>query len=180
VRELYLGALCLGLMAGCAATDAPGRSQADLRRIEAEFDRTWEAALRTLSERGFGFELLEQRTGEIRSGWLVINPDFEATVVLTKMDDRYSSCGRPAVGQAYRAKEVKLHLTLRRGPRGSTGFRVEAQFQTRRHRDLPMWGEGDLGPVPCASRGRLEDEIWAEVQLRAVSGQLERLRKGLP
>jgi len=180
VRELYLGTLCLGLVAGCAATDTPGRSQADLRRIEADFDQTWEAALRTLSERGYGFQLVEQGTGEIQSGWLVINSDFEATVVLIKMDDRYSTCGRPPVGQAYRTKEAKLHLTLQRGRRGTTGLRVEALFQTQRYRDLPMWTESALGPVPCASRGRLEDEIWAEVQLRALSGQVDRLRKGIP
>jgi hypothetical protein len=168
------------LVAGCAATDTPGRSQADLRRIEADFDQTWEAALRTLSERGYGFQLVEQGTGEIQSGWLVINSDFEATVVLIKMDDRYSTCGRPPVGQAYRTKEAKLHLTLQRGRRGTTGLRVEALFQTQRYRDLPMWTESALGPVPCASRGRLEDEIWAEVQLRALSGQVDRLRKGIP
>jgi hypothetical protein len=43
-----------------------------------------------------------------------------------------------------------------------------------------MWGESALGPTACTSRGRLEDEIWAEVQLRAISEQVDQLRKGIP
>jgi hypothetical protein len=175
-----MGTLCVGLVTGCAATDTPARSQADLRRIEADFERAWEAALRTLSERGYGFRRIDQQTGLIETGWLVINAQYEATVVLIRMDDRYSACGRPAVGQAFRTKEAQLHLRLRRGRQGSTGLLVEALFQTRRFLDVPMWGESALGPTPCASRGRLEDEIWAEVQVRAISEQVDRLRKGIP
>jgi hypothetical protein len=175
-----VGTLSLGLVAGCAATDTPGQYQAALRRIEADFEHAWEAALRTLSERGYGFRRIDQQAGRIETGWLMINAQYEATVVLIRMDDRYGACGRPAVGQAFRTKEAQLHLTLRRVRKGSTGLQVEALFQTQRFLDVPMWGESALGPAPCASRGRLEDEIWAEVQVRAISEHVDRLRKGIP
>jgi len=64
--------------------------------------------------------------------------------------------------------------------RGETGLRAEAFFRTQRYLDFLFWSHRLLGDVECSSRGRLEDEIWLQIQFRALSEHLERLRKGAP
>ena len=180
VRQLVMGTLYLGLAAGCATVENGGRPPVEFRRIEAEYDYTWEAALRTIAERGYVVRRADRQTGQIETDWLISNSEFEATVIRTRMGDRYSSCGKPGLGQAYRTKENQLEMTLERGPQGSTRLRVDATFQTYRYSLFPSPSEKPLGVTPCASRGRLEDEIRVEIQVRAIAAQLDRMRKGMP
>ena len=180
VRQLMMGTLYLGLAAGCATVDSSGRPPVEFRRIEADYDHTWEAALRTIAERGYVVRRADRQTGQIETDWLLSNSEFEATAIRTRMGDRYSSCGKPGLGQAYRTKESRLELILERGPQGSTRLRVDATFQTYRYSLFPSPSEKPLGATPCPSRGRLEDEIRVEVQVRAIAAQVDRMRKGTP
>jgi len=71
-------------------------------------------------------------------------------------------------------------LTLSPMGRGETGLRVEAFFRTERYSGAPLWYNWWLGDADCSSRGRLEEEIKMQTQLRVFSDQLERLRRGAP
>jgi hypothetical protein len=182
VRRLHLmtGTLSLVLSAGCATVDSSGRPPLEFRRINADYDSTWEAALRTIAERGYVVRRADRQAGQIETDWQLTNPEFEATVVRTRMGDRYSSCGKPGLGQAYRTTEARLELILERGPQGTTRLRVDATFRTYRYSTFPYASEKPLGPTPCPSRGRLEDEIRVEIQVRAIAAQIERTHKGAP
>ncbi len=180
MRHFILAAVCLGLLGSCGGLEPRRRMPQEFRRLEADFDQTWEAAIRTLTERGYDIRTIDRPAGIIESGWLTINPDYAATVFLTEREDRYSTCGKPGLGQAFRAKEARLVLALQPIRRGETGLRIEAFFRTQRYSDAPLWGNRPLGDAECSSRGRLEEELKVEVQLRALSDQLERLRRGTP
>ena len=179
-RQLMMGTLYLGLAAGCATVDTSGRPPLEFRRIAADYDHTWEAALRTLTERGYAVRQADRQSGRVETDWRLTNPEFEATVLRTRMGDRYSSCGRPGLGQVYRATECRLELILEPGAEGTTRLRVDAFFQTHRYAVFPSPSEKPLGVTPCVSRGRLEDEIRVEIQVRAIAAQLDRMRRGTP
>jgi hypothetical protein len=55
-----------------------------------------------------------------------------------------------------------------------------AHFRTQRYSDAPLWANRPLGDAECSSRGRLEEEIKVQIQIRALSDQFERLRRGAP
>ncbi len=175
-----MGTLYLGLAAGCATVDSSGRPPLEFRRIGAEYDQTWEATLRTIAERGYVVRRADRQSGRIETDWRVINPEFEATVFRTRMGDRYSSCGRPGLGQVYRTTDGRLELILEPGQEGTTRLRVDALFQTHRYAVFPSASEKPMGVTPCPSRGRLEDEIRVEIQVRAIAAQLDRMRRGTP
>jgi hypothetical protein len=175
-----MGTLCMGLAAGCATVDSSGKPPLEFRRIPADYDHTWEAALRTIAERGYVVQQADRQTGRIETDWRLTNPEFEATVIRTRMGDRYGNCGKPGIGQAYRTTEGKLQLILERGPQESTRLRVDALFRTYRYSLFPTASEKPLGVTPCQSLGRLEDEIRVEVQVRALAAQLERMHRGTP
>ena len=61
-----------------------------------------------------------------------------------------------------------------------TSLRAEAYFRTQRYSDIPLWFKRLLGDQECGSRGRLEEEVKMQIQLRALSGEIERLRLGAP
>jgi hypothetical protein len=187
IRTRDRGWQSLGLLLGCmvllpaCGTKQPGASPAkETRRLEAEFDQAWEATLWTLAERGFEIRRLDRGAGIIETGWLTINPDYTSTVFVTQQEDRYSLCGKPSLGQAYRGKQARLELELRPVRRGEADIQVAAFFRTHRYTDAPLLGDRPRGEVECRSRGRLEDELQIQVQLRAFSAALERLRRGAP
>jgi hypothetical protein len=152
----------------------------DFRRLEVDFGRAWEAAIRILIERGFDIRTLDRSAGVIETGWLTINPEYAATIFVTEQEDRYAACGRPVLGQAFHAKQARLVLTLSPVRRGETNLRTEAYFRTQRYSDVPLWSNQPLGDEECSSRGRLEEEIKVQIQLRVLSDQLDRLRRGAP
>jgi hypothetical protein len=180
MRAFALAAICAGVLASCGGIEPDRRMPQEFRRLQASFAQSWEAAIRTLIERGYDIRTADRGAGIIETGWLTINPEYAATVFVTEQEDRYATCGRPALGQAFRAKQARLILTLAPMRRSEADLRVEAFFRTERYTDAPLWSDRPLGEVECSSRGRLEEEIKVEVQLRAVAEQLERLRRGTP
>jgi hypothetical protein len=180
MRSLAVAAICTAVLLACGGMEPYRHTPRDFRRLDVEFDQAWEAALRTLIERGFDIQTTDRNAGVIETGWLTINPDYAATIFVTEREDRYSTCGRPALGQAFRGKQARLVLTLSPARRGETGLRAEAYFRTQRYSDAPLWSNRPLGEEECSSRRRLEEEIKVQIQLRALSDQLERLRRGAP
>lgn len=177
-RAFALAAISAGLLASCGGFQPLRRPPQDFRRLEASFSQAWEAAIRTLTERGYDIRTADRGAGIIETGWLTINPEYAATVFVTEREDRYATCGRPALGQAFRAKQARLTLTLLPMRRTETGLRTEAFFRTERYTDAPLLSDRPLGEVECSSRGRLEEEITVQVQLLALTERLERLRRG--
>ncbi len=178
VRHFPFALMCVGVLVSCGRMESPRPTPQDLRRVEADFAQAWEVTVRTLTERGFEIRTFDRDAGTIETGWLTINPDYAATVLVTKREDRYCACGRPGLGLAYRMKQARLSLLLHPIRPGETGLRVEASFRTQRYSDALLWADRPLGEVECSSRGRLEEEIRVEIQIRALSDQLERLRRG--
>jgi hypothetical protein len=156
------------------ARDAPR----EFRRLEADLDSAWEATIRTLKDRGYDIRTSDRSARTIETGWLTFNPEYAATIFVTQQEDRYSTCGKPGLGQAFRAKQVRLVVTLQPLWRGETGLRTEAFFRTQRYTDTLVWANRPLGDVECSSRGRLEEELRVEIQIRALSDHLDRLRRG--
>jgi hypothetical protein len=180
MRGLAVAAFCAGALVACGGVEPRPQPPQDFRRLEADFGLVWEAAIRTLIDRGFDIRRLDRSAWVIESGWLLLNPDFTATIFVTEWEDRYSTCGRPALGQVFRNKQARLVLTLSPMGRGETGLRVEAFFRTDRYSGAPLWYTRWLGDARCSSRGRLEEEIKVQIQLRVVADQLERFRRGAP
>ena len=180
MRRLAVAAICVGLLAACGGMGPRRQSSQEFRRLEADYAQAWEVTLRTLTERGYAIRTADRDAGIIETGWLTINPEYAATVFVTEREDRYGSCGRPPLGQAYRTKQARLILALRPMRHGETGLRVEAAFRTQRYSDPPLLGGRPLGESDCSSRGRLEEELKLEIQFRALSDQLERIRRGAP
>jgi hypothetical protein len=178
MRRLTLAAVSLGVLVACGGIGSHSPLPREVRRVEADFDQAWEAALRTLIQRGYNIRTVDRSIGTIETGWTTFNPDYAATVFVTEHEDRYSLCGKPPLGQAYRTKQVRLVVTLQPGRPGETGLLTEAVFRTQRYSDAPLWANRPLGDQECGSRGRLEEELRVEIQIRALSGELERLRRG--
>ena len=180
MRRLALTVVCAGILVACAGAELHRHVSRDFRRVEADFTQTWEATIRTLGDRGFEVLASDRAGGRIETGWLTINPGFDATVFITDQEDRYSICGKPVLGQAFRTKQARLALTLSAVRQGESALRVEAFFRTQRYTDAIFWSDRALGDEACSSRGRLEEEIRMEIQLRALSDQRDRLRRGVP
>jgi hypothetical protein len=180
MRRLALATVSLGLVVACGGVEPAREAPQEFRRLEADFDQAWEATIRALMERGYDIRTMDRSARTIETGWLTFNPDYAAGVFVTQQEDRYSACGKPSLGQAFRAKQVRLVLTFQPMRRGETGLRTEAFFQTRRYTDTLLWGNQPLGDLECNSRGRLEEELRVDIQIRALSDQLDRLRRGTP
>lgn len=180
MRRLAVAAICLGALAACGGVEAPRHIPQDFKRLEVNFALAWEAAVRTLIERGFDIRTIDRDAGIIETGWLTINPEYAATIFVTEREDRYSTCGRPGLFRAFRGKQARLTLTLRAMPPAESGLRAEASFHTQRYSHVFLWSDRLLGDVECGSRGRLEEEMRLQIQLRAISEQLQRLRRGAP
>ncbi len=176
MRRLALATV--SLVVACGGVEPAREAPRDFRRLEADFDQAWEATIRTLMERGYDIRTMDRSARTIETGWLTFNPDYAASIFVTQQEDRYSVCGKPTLGQAFRAKQVRMVVTLQPMRRGETGLRTEAFFQTRRYTDTLLWANQSLGDVECNSRGRLEEELRVEIQIRALSDQLDRLRRG--
>lgn len=178
VRQLTVALTCMGMLVACGRMEPPRYTSPDLRRLEADFDQAWGATVRTLTERGFDFRRLDRVAGTIETEWLTINPEYSASILVTKREDRYCACGKPGLGEAFRVKQARLALLLNPIRPGETGLRIEASFRTQRYSDTLFLADRPLGDVDCSSRGRLEEEVKVEIQIRALSDQLERLRRG--
>ncbi len=168
------------MLVACGRVEPLRRVPADVRHVEGNFEQAWEAAVRTLTERGFDVQRLDPVQGMIETGWLTINSEYTATMLVTKWEDRYCACGHPALGQAFRVKQARLALQLQRIQPGETGLQIAAAFRTQRYSNALLWADRQLGEVACSSRGRLEEELMLQIQLRALTDRIERLRRGAP
>jgi hypothetical protein len=178
MRRLALVTASLSVVVACGGIEPVKDTPREFRRLEADFDQAWEATIRTLKDRGYDIRTMDLSARTIETGWLTFNPEYAATIFVTQQEDRYSICVKPGLGQAFRAKQVRLVVTLQPTRRGETGLRTEAFFQTRRYTDTLLWANHPLGDVECTSRGRLEEELRVEIQIRALSDHLDRLRRG--
>ncbi len=173
VQRLAAGMLCLCVLGGCGAKSPRSYPVPDSRRLEAELEHAWEATCRVLADRGYDIRRNDRAAGVIETDWRVVNSDYTASVFLTKNEDRYSDCGKPGLWVSYRGKEGRLTVSLAAAGRGQAQVSVRADFRTAR---ASVFSPSPV-PLDCRSRGRLEEEIFLESQVRALSNQLQRLRR---
>ena len=180
MRRIATAALCVGAMVGCGGPPPPqSRPPQEARRLGTDFDQTWDAVVRVLVERGFEIRGSDRAAGTIETEWHAINPDYSASILVTQNEDRYSVCGKPSVGQTFRGKQARLALMLSSVRRGVTDLTVRADFRTEGRSQFALSSESPGDEVTCRSRGRLEDEVVVETQVRALSDQLNRSRRGV-
>jgi hypothetical protein len=178
MRRIAAAVLCAGALIACGGVPPQGRPPQEARRLGADFDRIWDAALRILAERGYEIAQSDRTSGTIETAWFPINPDYSASVLVTRNEDRYSACGKPDVGQSFRGKQVRLTILLSPARRGATDLTVRAEFRTEARSGLSLLSERPGDEHACRSRGRIEDEIAVETQVRALTDHLNRSRRG--
>jgi hypothetical protein len=110
---------------------------------------------------------------------LSTNPDFASSIIVTEHQDRYSDCGKPGLGRAFRGKQTRLKVILSPSRGGETELRIDAAFRTQRFSSILWWNQ-PMGGWPCRSRGRLEEELALQMKLWILGEQLERMRRGTP
>jgi hypothetical protein len=174
MQRLAGAVLCMGVLVGCGGMPPQSRPPQEARRLGADFDQTWDAVTRILAERGYGIRLSDQATGKIETEWLTISPDYTASVFVTQNEDRYSVCGKPGFWQSFRGKQVRLTVMVSPVQHGVTELTVQADFRTKARSGLSFSSEGAGDEVICRSRGRLEDEVAIETQVRALTDSLNR------
>ncbi len=171
--------VCLGLLAACGGLPpiVPPPSMVT-RSLHAEPDRVWEAAQEVLREHGHGVQRLDAAHGVLETDWFSINPGYEANLLVTAQEDRYSQCGKPSLGQAFQGKEVRLRVLVAPATKkDETALTIQATFQTGQYLGLPMAIGSPRAMVFCRSTGWLENELAVRIQIEALGG-LDRLRGG--
>ncbi len=174
MRRLAASLLCLGVLGGCVGKAPRHYPAPESRRLEADPDLAWEAACRVLADRGYDVQRQERTTGLIETDWLPTNGEYRANAFLSRNDDRYSDCGKPGLWTAYLGKQARLVVRLVPAGRGQTEITVRSAFRTE-HTSV-WWQSSEI--VECRSRGRLEEEILIETQVRALTNQIQRSRRG--
>lgn len=174
MRRLAVAVACLGVLAGCGGRSPRSYPVPEVSRVAADLDRAWEAVRRVLTDRGYALQREDRSAAVIETAWLAINPDFTSNIFVTKNEDRYSDCGKPGLGRADRGKHARLTVHLATPSPGQTDVRVRAAFRTTRSASL----SAATATVECHSRGRLEEEVLVETQVRALTEQFQRFRRG--
>jgi hypothetical protein len=172
-RCLAVGLVCLGMLSGCGAKSPRAYPVSESHRLDAEMEHAWDAACRVLADRGYDIQRNDSATGVIETAWRMHNPDFTASIFITKNEDRYSDCGKPGLWESYRRKHVRITVHLAPAGKRQTEASVRAAFRTDRTSFFSQAPES----LECRSRGRLEEEIWLESQVRALSKQIQRFRR---
>jgi hypothetical protein len=117
----------------------------------------------------------------VETDWLTTNPEYAATIFVTGQQDRYSECGKPGLGQAFRIKQTQVKVRLSPNRRDETDLRIDAGFRTQSYSHfLFFWGGQPQGESPCRSRGRLEEELALRMKLWTLGERLQRLQRGAP
>jgi hypothetical protein len=129
---------------------------------------------RIVVDRGYAIQHSDQPEGVIETDWITVNADYAASVFLTQNEDRYSDCGKPGLGKTYRGKQARLMVRLAAAGRNQTEVLVRAAFRTERNAAFSRFATF----LECRSRGRLEEEILVETQVRALTNQFQRFRRG--
>jgi hypothetical protein len=174
MRRLAAGLVCLSVLGGCAGKAPRNYPVPESRRLEADPDFAWEAACRVLADRGYDIQRNDRAAGVIETDWLPVNDDYSAGVFLTRNEDRYSDCGKPGLGTRHRGKQARVIVRISPVGRGQSEIVVRAAFRTE-HTSV-WWESSEL--LECRSRGRLEEEFLIETQVRALTNQIQRSRRG--
>lgn len=174
MRRLAAGLVCLSVLGGCAGKAPRNYPVPESRRLEADPDFVWEAACRVLADRGYDIQRNDRGAGVIETDWLPVNGDYSAGMFLTRNEDRYSDCGKPGLGTTHRGKQARVIVRISPVGRGQTDMVVRAAFRTEQTSGLTQ----SSGLAECRSRGRLEEEILLESQVRALTNQIQRTRRG--
>lgn len=177
--RVLISLIGVSLLVGCGSTPPGPQTPPEIRTLEADLDLACEAAIRVLEDRGYDLPRTDRTAGVIQSGWLSTNSRYAASIFVTEHRDRYSDCGKPGLGRAFRGKETRLEVMLSPNGRGETSLRIDAAFRTQRFFSF-LWWNRPLGDWPCPSRGRLEEEIALQMKLWILREQVDRIRRGRP
>jgi NlpB/DapX lipoprotein len=174
MQRLAAGLLCLSVLGGCGGKAPRQYPVPESRRLDTDLDHAREATARVLADRGYTIQRNDPATGVIETDWLTVNPDYSANLFLTENEDRYSDCGKPGLWKTDHGKQARLAVSVSAAGRGQTELQVRAAFRTERTVVLLQ-----IATLPgCRSRGRLEEEIFVETQVWALTNHLQRLRRG--
>ncbi len=143
--------------------------------MEADVASVREAVHRVLADRGYKVRASDPPTGAIETDWFTVNASYSASVFLTRNEDRYSDCGKPGLGKTYRGKQARLAVSFSAAGTNQTDVLVRATFRTERNGLFP----GPPMVLECRSRGRLEEELVVETQVRALTNALHKIRRGV-
>jgi len=159
--------ISLAMLGGCGGKNPPNYAAPEARRLEGDVGRCWETMLRVLAERGYEVERADRESGIIETRWRVVNAEYSASVFVTQGEDRYSDCGKPGLGKTFQGKRARfvVHLV----PAGDRKTDVAAQAAFRTERVGGFSSPADF--QECRSRGRLEDEVLIETQVRMLTGR---------
>jgi len=165
--------ISLAMLGGCGGKSPPDYAAPEAHRLEGDVGRCWEAVLRVLAERGYEIERADRESGIIETRWRVVNAEYSSSVFVTQGEDRYSDCGKPGLGKTFQGKQARFVVRLAPVGDQKTDAAAQAAFRTERV-------GGFSSPAnfqECRSRGRLEDEVLIETQVRMLTGRLQRLRQ---
>jgi len=174
LHGLVVVCFCLGLLSACGGKNPRDYQVPEARRLETDVASVLEAAHRILADRGYVVREGDPATGAIETDWLTVNGDYSASVFLTRNEDRYSDCGKPGLGKTYRGKQARLTVSFSAAGINQADVLVRATFRTERKGLFP----GPPMVLECRSRGRLEEEVLVQIQVRALANTLQRLRRG--
>jgi hypothetical protein len=174
LHGLVVVCFCLGLLSACGGKNPRDYQVPETRRLEADVASVREAAHRILADRGYVVREGDPATGAIETDWLTVNGDYSVSVFLTRNEDRYSDCGKPGLGKTYRGKQARLAVSFSAAGINQADVLVRATFRTERKGLFP----GPPMALECRSRGRLEEEVLVQIQVRALANTLQRLRRG--
>lgn len=166
--------VCVAVLGGCGGRHPRNYQVPESRRLEADLGSAWEAASRVLTDRGFHILESDRAAGVMATDWLTVNADYSANVFLTQNQDRYSDCGKPGLGRSHRGKQARLVLSLSAVGPNHTELLVRAAFRTER---TNIFASSPTA-LECRSRGRLEEEVLIEAQVRALANPLQRILRG--
>src|SRR5574341_1390386 len=93
MRRFALATVSLGVVVACGGIEPHRDTPREFRRLEADFDRAWEATIRTLKDRGYDIRTTDLSARTIETEWSTFNSEYTATIFVTQQEDRYSICG---------------------------------------------------------------------------------------
>ncbi len=166
--------VCVFVLGGCGGRHPRNYPVPESRRLEADLGSAWESVSRILTDRGYRIRESDRAEGVVETDWLTVNADYSANVFLTQNEDRYSDCGKPGLGRSYRGKQARLVLNLSAAGAHHTELLVRAAFRTERQ---SIFASSPTA-LECRSRGRLEEELLIEAQVRALANPLQRILRG--
>lgn len=152
-RGILLGAVALGLLAGCgrpyvaALLPPPHRDH-----VAASYETTWRALIRALAQENVPLRAVAKDSGVIASD------DFPTPIGV------YADCGR--IGDARLEGEALVTFTVFVHAAGANGTEVQinTKMRTQAYRKGPSGWLNSEPVFPCASTGRWEANLLDQVR----------------